>query len=64
MARLIRIIEVVIEVGIGLNKMGILIIITVRIRHYELNVVVFIVPTAMAIENTSFNTLTSFSRRR
>ena len=48
-----------IEVGIGLNKMGILIITTVRIRYYKLNVVVFIVPTATAIENTSFNTLTS-----
>ncbi len=47
--------------GIGLNKIGILIIITttVRIRYHELNVIVFIVPIATAIENASFNTLTS-----
>jgi len=47
-------------VGIGLNKIGILIIIiTVRIRHYKLNIIVFIAPIATAIENTSSNTLTS-----
>ena len=49
---LIRIIEVVrIEVGIGLNKIGILIIITVRIYYYKLNIIIFIVSTAITIEN-------------